>query len=452
MSIITTKFDNQLKQSTIEVPLIAPREEEMEIDNKTATSQTLIHGVWTPIVAINDIVFDFDKVLRMNLYDDDRLPRIEVTIFDENKLLSGINNPSNDNELRLQILPPFEDAYKKINLTFYITNISIKGNRVNISAIYKLPDLYISRLNSFGQLNTYDLFEKISSECKLGFASNCETNDLDKRYIYCDNISYEELMNREIKTSGSQTIVYDYWVDLWNNVNFVDIYERVNAKDKEEEMEVWSLNTDGIIVDSDVHIKPEKIDAIITNHPAVRNELSAYSYKINNDLGLNCLKGTDRVFSIYKNGSVIDSIIEDGNVKNDIFTKYYYLGENIGEFEYLTAASFRDSFMDTIKKNSIEVNLSRPQFGLTRGSHVKFHWYENEEIQKYEIERLGGDMNSNEVDQEEEMVDENKLILNKQVSGEYMVYKSVIRYNHKKWDIVLTLVKPEDQIKTYMPK
>ena len=109
MSIITTKFDNQLKQSSIEVPLIAPREEEMEI--------------WTPIVAINDIVFDFDKVLRMNLYDDDRLPRIEVTIFDENKLLSGINNPSNDNELRLQILPPFEDAYKKINLTFYITNI-----------------------------------------------------------------------------------------------------------------------------------------------------------------------------------------------------------------------------------------------------------------------------------------------------------------------------------------
>ena len=126
MSIITTKFDDQLKQSTIEVPLIAPREEEMEIDNRTATSQTLIHGVWTPIVAINDIVFDFDKVLRMNLYDDDRLPRIEVTIFDENKLLSGINNPSNDNELRLQILPPFEDAYKKINLTFYITNIIIK--------------------------------------------------------------------------------------------------------------------------------------------------------------------------------------------------------------------------------------------------------------------------------------------------------------------------------------
>ena len=61
-------------------------------------------------------------------------------------------------------------------------------------------------------------------------------------------------------------------------------------------------------------------------------------------------------------------------------------------------------------------------------------------------------MNSNGVDQEEEMIDENKLILNKQVSGEYMIYKSVIRYNHKKWDIVLTLVKPEDQIKTYMPR
>lgn len=452
MSIITTKFDHQLQLSEIEVPLMGPREDESEIDNKTSTSQTLIHGVWTPIVVVNDIVFQFDKVLKMNLYDDDKIPHIEVVIFDENKLLSGINNPGNDNELRLQILPPFEDAYKKINLAFYITNIIIREHKVYLSAIYKLPELYISRLNSFGQLNTYDLFEKIASECKLGFASNCETNDLDKRYIYCDNISYEDLMNREIKTSGSQTLVYDYWIDLWNSINLVNIYERVNAKDEEENMEVWSLNTDGIIIDTTTPIIPEKMSAVITNHPAVKNELSAHSYKINNEPGLNCMKGTDRVFSIYKNGDVIDSIIEDGNIKNDIFTKYYYLGENIGEFEYLTAASFRDSFMDTIKKNSIEVNLSRPQFGLTRGSHVRFYWYENKEIQKYEIERLGGDMDDNEIDQEEEMNNENKLILNKVVSGEYMVYKSVIKYNIQGWNVTLTLVKPEDQIKTYMPK
>ena len=448
MSVINLVFDNQLQQSPIEVPLQAPPTEDG--DNTVQINQVMVHGVCTPVISVCGIVFDFDRVIKMTLYDNDRLPSLELLLLDANQQLSSISNPKSDNEIRLQILPPFDDAYKKVDLTFYINNIDVKGTKVSISAIYKMPDIYISRLKSFGEINTYNLFKTIASECLLGFASNCEEDDADKRFIYCNNISYEDLMNREVRMASSAENVFDYWVDIWNNINYVNIKQRFSDKDEEEDMELWCMTTPGSDVESTNIVQPVLIEAVITNHPAMAGQLHVTKYNISNNIGKNKGKGTDRVFTIYKDGAIIDSLIEDGNVQNDIFTKYYYLGENIGEYEYLTAISFYDSFSDIINKNTVEVTLSFPMLGITRGSHVKFNWYDNDFIQKQDIELLGGDMDDGETDQSEEMTDPDKLMFNKQISGEYLVHKTIIHYNKGVWKNTLILTRPEDQIKTYM--
>jgi hypothetical protein len=449
MSVINLVFDNQLQQTPIEVPLAAPPAEDG--DNTLQVNQVMLHGVCTPVVSICGIVFDFNKVTKMTLYDNERIPSLELCIDDSEKRLSSISNPKSDNEIRLQILPPFDDAYKKIDLTFYISDIDVRGAKVNISAIYKLPDIYISRLKSFGEIDTYNLFKTIASECLLGFASNCEENDSDKRFVYCNNISYEDLMNREIRMASNAENIFDYWVDVWNNINYVNIKQRFTEKDPEDEMELWCMATPGSgNVESANINQPVLTEAVITNHPLMAGQLHATKYNISNNIGKNKEKGTDRVYTIYKDGAIIDSLIEDGNIQNDIFTKYYYLGENIGEYEYLTAISFYDSFCDIINKNTIEVNLSFPMLGIMRGSHVKFLWYDNNFFQKQDIELLGGDM-EDEVDQSEEMVDPDKLMINKQISGEYLVHKTILNYNKGVWRNTLILTRPEEEIKTYMP-
>ena len=448
MSVINLVFDNQLQQTPIEVPLQAPPAENG--DNTLQVNQVMIHGVCTPVVSVCGIVFDFNKIIKMTLYDNDRLPSLDLIIDDTEQLLSSISNPKSDNEIRLQILPPFEDAYKKIDLTFYINNIDVKGSKVSISAIYKIPDIYISRLKSFGEVNTYNLFKTIASECLLGFASNCEENDADKRFIYCNNISYEDLMNREVRMASSVDNVFDYWVDVWNNINYVNLKQRFVDKDAPEDMELWCMTTPGNDVESTNIVQPVLTEAVITNHPMTAGQLHAKKYNISNNTGKNKEKGTDRVFTIYKDGAVIDSLIEDGNVQNDIFTKYYYLGENIGEYEYLTAISFYDSFCDIINKNTVEVTLSFPMLGITRGSHVKFMWYDNNFFQKQDIELLGGDMDSDDGDQSEELAEPDELMINKQISGEYLVHKTILHYNKGQWKNTLILTRPEDQIKTYI--
>lgn len=448
MGAINLVFDNQLQQTPIEVPLVAPPHEDG--DNMTEINQVMLHGVCTPVVSICGIVFDFDKVTKMTLYDNERIPSLELCVDDVEKRLSSISNPKSDNEIRLQILPPFDDAYKKIDLTFYINDIDVRGSRVTVSAIYKLPDIYISRLKSFGEIDTYNLFKTIASECLLGFASNCEENDGDKRFVYCNNISYEDLMNREIRMASNADNIYDYWIDVWNNINYVNVKQRFIDKDPEEEMELWCMATpsSGNIESSNVN-QPVLTEAVISNHPLRGGQLHVTKYNISNNIGRNKEKGTDRVYTIYKDGAIIDSLIEDGNVQNDIFTKYYYLGENIGEYEYLTAISFYDSFSDIINKNTIEVNLAFPMLGIMRGSHVKFLWYDNNFFQKQDIELLGGDM-EDEIDQSEEIIDPDKLMINKQISGEYLVHKTILNYNKGVWKNTLILTRPEEEIKTYM--
>jgi hypothetical protein len=258
-------------------------------------------------------------------------------------------------------------------------------------------------------------------------------------------------MEREIKMAGSSENIYDYWIDIWNNINYINLYKRFHETDKEEDMELWCMNAPGNPLESMDVVKPALMEAVITNYPGVSGQLKVDNYNIINNSGKNQEKGTDRVYTIYKDGAIIDSLIEDGNVQNDIFTKYYYLGENIGEYEYLTSISFYDSFNDVINKNTIETSLEFPMLGINRGSHVKFMWYDNDYFKKQYIQQLGGDMESEDGDQTEELNEPDKLMFNKQISGEYLVYKTILQYNKGKWKNLLILTRPEEQIKTYMP-
>ena len=304
-------------------------------------------------------------------------------------------------------------------------------------------------MKSFGEINSYNLFDSIASECKLGFATNCEASDVDTKFVYCDNISYETLMEREIKMTGNQDQIFDFWIDYWNNINFVDMTARYRDKDSEEDLEVWVYNKTGQQVDSFEKQEPIKQDAIITNHPSFAGDLFTKKYKIVNNTGVNQRKGTDKVHTIYKDGSIIDILIEDGNPHNDLFTKYSYLGENIGEYEYLSSKSYHESFLDIVNKNNIEVVLESPNLGLTRGSHVKFDWWANSYFEKDNINKLGGDMEDESGDQTDELNSEFNLIKNKQISGEYLILKTVLRYNNGKWLNTLTLTRPTEEIKSY---
>lgn len=454
MAQIKVKFDNNIKQSDIIVPLMHSSVEESGknyVDNQPEIQQTSVHGIMSPLIMINKIVIDFDSIIEFSLKSQGPLPTLTMIVRDKFNLVSTLNSPGVDNEVRVQILPQFEKAYKKINLTFYISNINISGGGsiINITGQYKLGNLQSSRFKAFGEISTFELFEQLAKETGLGFATNVEGSQ-DSRYIYCDNKSYVELMSKEIMHSGGKTQVYDYWVDFWNNINFADIKERYEAIDEDKDLTIWVSGQTGEVTEGN-HVTPVETLALLNNHPTYnRLELAVKRYNVKNKLGSQLSQGTDKLYSIYDNNKLeyMDYLIQDGDVKKDIYTKYDYLGEVYGDYDYLLSEKKRVAFLQKINTESIEVVTSTPLFALMRGHKVNFAWYRNDSLLNDKISNLNDNGLINDVKINIPLEDTNPketddvFKLDKAVSGQYLITGCDIRFSNNNWEYILTLNKP----------
>ena len=287
--------------------------------NKTGVQQTKMYGILSPLIQVNGVIIDFPDVLTMSLRSTGVVPECSMSIRDRYGLLEMLAAPGADNDMTIQILPPFENAYKKIKLLFYITSYRQSGEYVILTCAYKCPELTSTRFISLGQKSTWDLFQWASNQCGLGLTSNTEASDADKRWMYCCNKSIMDILKEQCAMGGdgSGRIIYDWWIDLWDYINLCNIYERWTAKDSEDQMQVW---TTGQLreVDPEVPIEPLQATALLSNLYTLRNtELYVLDYKINNVTGSGMSKGTDKCYGTWLDSIAgwSDSLIQDGDVK-----------------------------------------------------------------------------------------------------------------------------------------
>lgn len=459
MPQIQVKFENTLEQSDIIIPLTNSSEEEAGKDyrdNQPAIQQTSVYGIQAPLIMVNNIVVDFTDVIYFNLKSKSRYPEIDITVRDRYNLLASLDTPGIDNELRVQVLPKFDNKYKKINLTFFITRTTFRGDEISIKGVYKLSKFTSSQIKSFGEIGTYGLFETIATETGLGYATNIESSEEDKRWVYCDYKSYGELLDTEISLSGFETKIYDWWIDSWNNLNLVDIYDRYNSIDSEDDMKLW-VSCQNREVTEGIENEPVEVAAILNNHPMNdSSELFVEEYNITNNPGSQIIGGTDRIFSTYEldKGEYMDTLIQDGDTHKDIFYKYEYLGEVYGEYNYLLSSKKRETFMQKIQSNeNVRVVLRTPLLGILRGNKINFSWYINDSIiaAKQEVWKNEGLINDPETNIPMEGSDpdnqsnDGEYILDKSISGQYMITGTEMEFSNMQWKYAVLLSRPSSQ-------
>ena len=453
MAQITVKYDPTLEIEEIEEPMYATSEDECEEDRPAEVQQTKITGVLSPLIKVNNILILWDKVSRFELSSTKFLPELSFTFKDDLSFTQSLDRPGNDNLVLVQILPPFDNAYKKINLRFFIDDVRISGEEITINAKYNVPGLYQDKLESMGKLTTYDFLDKVAKDCKLGLASNLDGTE-DERYIYLRNTNYLKTIANQIRISGSEDCVLDTWVDLHNYIILCDMLERYNAI--ESEIKVWTAPTVIPDINNDgKEIEAKEEDAILSNAIGVRNtQLYITDYKVNNTAGKNLKTGTDKVVQSYYIDKHEPSsiLIQDGDVKKDTFVKTIYKGEIFGSYDYFASELCRNAFLQKINTNTIEVALRTPLLGLERGGKVNLQWYEANAIatvikNENEIETNIPDNEDDGTNQDPQM-----MTLNKQVSGQYFIIGTRIRFTgfEEGWQYILTLTRPTDQVNTYL--
>jgi hypothetical protein len=457
MSIITLEFDNKLKKSEIIVPLLSssPLEGGTNYNDTGLTdkAQTSVMGIQMPLIMINTTVIDFDAVKFFKLSSTDVLPTLNLTVEDRYELIANIDKPGNDNEVRVQILPRFDNAYKKIDLTFFIDSIDVYGSLISLSCSYKLSDLTSSQYKTFGELDTYSLFKQIATETGLGFATNISEMN-DTRFIYSNNKSYLDLMYSEINFANASEHIIDYWIDFWDNINLVDIKERYNAIDDKEDMQIWIAGqVNEVSIDNEA--KPQLVTATVNDLPMYNNsELFVKEYTIKNNPGANIGGGTDRVYSIYEDTKkeYSDYYVQDGDVKEDIFINYEYIGEVYGDYNYLIAEKLREAYMQKMFTETVNIKLQSPLLGLMRGHRINFIRYVNNSMVENKLSVLeeNGVIDRNiecNIPLDEYEVDVNtdngKFIIDRTASGQYLITGVNIEYENQAWNYILELVKPQ---------
>ena len=451
MAQITVKYDPTIKIEEIVEPMYATSENECPEDRPAEVQQTKITGILSPLIKVNNILILWDKVTRFELTSKGFLPELSFTFRDDLGFTKSLDQPGKDNLVLLQILPPFEDAYKKINLRFFINDVRIKEDKVSIIASYNVPSLLQDKLQSYGKITTYDYLDTIAKECELGLASNLDGTE-DERYIYLRNTNFVKSVENEIKRSGNESCILDTWIDFHNYIILCDILERYNAI--ESEIKVWTAPT--VIPDTEntgEPIQPKEEDAILSNAIAMRTtQLFINDYIVKNNAGSNLRFGTDKVLqSYYIDKSEPSSVlIQDGDIKKDTFIKTTYKGEIFGEYDYFTSEFCRNAFLQKINSNTIEVALATPLLGLERGGKVNVQWYEvNEIINQIKNENP---IDTNVPDTEGEQTANDEMTLNKQVSGQYLIIGTTIKFLgwDKGWKYILTLARPANQVNTYL--
>ena len=458
MGIILKEFDDTLEKSEIIMPLFSSSKEEAgqnyEDSHLTDKAQTSVFGVQTPLIMINKTVIDFDCVLFFSLSSTHVLPELSLTIEDRFELINNIDKPSTDNEVRIQILPKFEGIYKKINLTFYISSININGTLVSLSCVYKLPGLTSSQFKTFGKIDTYNLFKKIAQDTKLGFATNV-TELSDNRYVYCNNKSLLEIMNHEIQYSNSTEHILDWWVDYWDNINLADIKERYNTIDSDDDLKIWVLGQVNEVTVNNA-VEPAQVVAVLNNHPSnASSELFVSSYENILSTGSNSASGTDVVYGVYEDdkSEYIDYLVQDGDIKHDIFLKYDYMGEVYGDYNYILANCLRNSYLKKMNLESIKITMPTPVIALMRGHKANFLRYVNNDIieNKLKVLEEAGLVDRNKESNiplskyditDDEATTNGNFRLDRTVSGQYLINGVEIIYSGNRWEYILTMIKP----------
>ena len=444
--MIEVKHDHKLEFPTIEVPMIQEDDE----NPHTGYQQSKIDGILIPLIRYNNYTIWFPSIERVVLKCG-QVPTISVTFNDSFGQIKPLDTPGIDSILYVQILPPFDNAYKKIQLAFRVTRIKMRGSVVSISGTYCIPRIFDNVMKPYGFLSTYDLFDKVSNEYGLGFCSNV-SGTTDDRYIYNPNMNLLDFLSREIVYSGlsegedADKHVFGWWIDLWNNINLVDLFDAYTKVVPDEELLIWLSSNTTNDASVDLQAEPQQQIAAFCNHPIMAsNDLFVMDYipKANN------YNGTDINFEVYMldNLDRHSTLIQDGDVKEKSSTtiKYKYGGEVFGDFDYLTKQATRDLFINKINGQTIEVQANRPLLGLMKGGRVNFWWFDTNNPMISDIDT--SEIESNIALPPDIFTGDTEYKINPTVSGQY--YICDITYTYDKlggWVSKYILSRPADKI------
>lgn len=400
-----------------------------------------IYGSKFPILALDGIYIDYVDILYFKLDATKFLPSIEFEVRD-GKNLFGSFYPK-PKYIQVVIIPPFDNAYKKINLVFTISKLTISSGVIKGTGEYRNKKLMESKFECYGNISTFELLDKISKDTGLGLASNI-TKTEDKRLINQSFIDSKDCISNEIERSiADGKTVLEAYVDIWDYLVLSNVWDRYKTKDDKDKLKIWIAQDKNVITKSG-EIKPLQANFILTNNPHLKNTELFYSeHSKKQQLSQFQSKGSNRIVSVYNNTTkeyldhmitledeeLSDQVPEELDGTLDSRINFEYAGEIYGEYDEFFSKQARETFFNKTKKEIHTFVIEAPLLGINRGDQFEVLDFDNDFYKDTYKERFENMNEETTPDSEFKDPSENNLSINTQNSKRYVCIGTQILYS-----------------------
>ena len=280
------------------------------------TSQEL--GVEFPLIIINGYRFDQPDINAFEISLNGFAPTIDITIKDIKSTFTTDSFPRDGDVINVRIASKPKDTYKDIRMDFDIVDVfspakspeknNMGGAIYQISGRMKIPGLYAEQCKSYGLGTTLDHLENITTDLKLGLASNIDSTD-DSMNLITPYEPIEDTITDLVKHSYiNDDSFVTCCVDPYYYFNFIDLNSILNSdEDFEDVIASFDINindTLGPDVTNEKNLSPALPMVLTSLSKAKGTNLHISKYAMQNNAGKQVKKnGYKRILQFFENDS-----------------------------------------------------------------------------------------------------------------------------------------------------
>lgn len=246
-------------------------------------------GLLIPWVSINSMILFDDELSGFELDCSDKIPTLFIK-FKDTKNRLAIDSPLDAGFICVYIKPPDWEEQRPIRLDFTITKMdgNPKSRTYTVNGILKLPKFFEEVCQAFPQGTSFEHLKKMCQDIGIGYASNEDsTDDSMVRFIPFENFEY--FVNNTVATAyKDDKSFFDWYIDPWYNLCFVNVNKQFSLEDKFEEVRatIWPPISTANYAGGFKDTLAEKMKMVITNAPPQNStNFGIVNYLFNNNSG-----------------------------------------------------------------------------------------------------------------------------------------------------------------------
>lgn len=299
---------------------------EKEGDNPGPSNTTRSMGVEFPLIIINGYTFESSDIRSFEISLDSFVPSISLGVIDTQSYFSVDSFPRDGDVISVRLAAKSKEDYKDIRIDFDITNIEspptgVKskgtgGGKYFFTGEMKIPGLNAEQCKSYGKGTTMDHLESISTDLKIGFASNIDTTDDEMNCVTTFEPIIDTITDLVKHSYVNEDSFQTFCIDPFYYLTYIDLNIMLNApEDFEDSLLAMDIDFNDITgTDATNATNAIKSKLLLTTRKEVAGtNIYIDKYSIKNNTGtISKRNGYKRVLQFFENDS------EEGLVNFDI--------------------------------------------------------------------------------------------------------------------------------------